>query len=109
MSGIYLYLRAHYMLAHMTAPGESLEILRKRLLFRSWRRGVREMDLLLGGFAGRNLETFSRRQLDLYDALLEYSDADLYGWMTGREAPPAALDHDVMKLLRQFRIMASSS
>ncbi len=96
------------MLAGMTAPGESLETLRKRLLYRSWRRGTREMDLLLGGFAGRNLATFSRRQLELYDALLEYSDADLYGWMTGREAPPAALDHDVMKLLHRFRYKATS-
>ncbi len=94
------------MLAPMAAPGETLEILRKRLLFRSWRRGVREMDLLLGGFAERNLATFSRRQLELYDALLEYGDADLYGWMARREEPPAALDHDVMKLLRQFRIKA---
>ncbi len=108
MSGIYLYRRALYMLARMTAPGESLEILRKRLLFRSWRRGTREMDLYLGGFAERNLETFSRRQLELYDGLLEYSDADLLGWMTGREAPPAALDHDVMKLLKQFKILATN-
>ena len=106
MSGIYLNLRALYMLAGMT---ESLETLRKRLLFRSGHRGTREMDLLLGGFAERNLPTFSRRQLELYDGLLEYSDADLYGWMAGREAPPAALNHDVMRLLLQFRFRASSN
>ena len=87
----------------MTSPGESLETARKRLLFRSWHRGTREMDLLLGHFAERNLPTFSRRQVELYAALLEYSDSDLYGWIAGREPPPAALGHDVMKLLINFK------
>ena len=90
----------------MMKPDESLETARKRLLFRSWHRGTREMDLLLGRFAERNLATFSRRQVDLYEALLEYSDNDLYDWMAGREGPPAALDHDVMKLLINFKFTA---
>ncbi len=75
---------------------------RKRLLFRSWHRGTREMDLLLGNFAKRNLATFSDRQLDLYEALLEYADADIYDWISRREALPAALDNDVMKLLLNY-------
>lgn len=87
----------------MTSPYDSLDTVRKRLLFRSWHRGTREMDLLLGRFAERNLPAFSQRQVDLYEALLEYGDNDLYGWMTGRERPPAALDHDVMNLLINFK------
>ena len=90
----------------MTEPDGSLETARKRLLFRSWHRGTREMDLLLGRFAERNLPTFSRRQVELYEALLEYSDNDLYEWMARRGQPPTALDHDVMKLLMNFKFTA---
>jgi len=90
----------------MTSEETSLEVRRKRLLFRSWHRGTREMDLLLGRFAERNLSTFSRRQVELYEALLEYSDVDLYDWMSGRDQPPAALDHDVMKLLMKFKFVS---
>ena len=94
------------MLPVMKSPDDSLETTRKRLMFRSWHRGTREMDLLLGRFAERNLPTFSARQVELYEALLEYGDNDLYGWMTGRENPPAALDHDVMNLLVNFKFIA---
>ena len=89
----------------MTESNTSLATTRKRLLYRSWHRGTREMDLLLGRFAERNLPTFSARQVELYEALLEYSDSDLYDWMSGRERPPTALDHDVMKLLMKFRFI----
>lgn len=87
----------------MTASGESPEIRRKRLLFRSWHRGTREMDLLLGSFAERNLRGFSADQLEQYERLLEYSDSDLYGWMTGRITPPAELNNDVLKLICKFK------
>ena len=63
----------------------------KRLRLRSWRRGIREMDLLLGRFADARLATLTPAELDLYEALLEQSDRDLYAWTTGREAPPEPL------------------
>ncbi|MDH5558724.1 MAG: succinate dehydrogenase assembly factor 2 [Alphaproteobacteria bacterium] len=87
----------------MTDSDESLETTRKRLLFRSWHRGTREMDLLLGRFAERNLAAFSQRQLLLYATLLEHGDNDLYDWMAGREQCPPALESDVMKLLIDFK------
>ncbi len=83
---------------------ESEEIQRKRLRFRSWHRGTREMDLLLGTFADRLLAGFGKAQLDRYDALLALSDPDLFAWITGRERPPPAHDHDVMNLLQNFSI-----
>ena len=88
----------------MTRSDDSSETRRKRLRFQSWHRGTREMDLLLGVFADRHLATFSDRQLKLYERLLERSDTDLYEWMTGRSVVPAELDHDVMKLLHNFKI-----
>ena len=80
-----------------------LDAVRRRLKFRSWHRGTRESDLLLGSFADRNLDGFTTDQLARYDRLLECSDPDLYNWMTGREAVPDEHDHDVMRLLKQHR------
>lgn len=64
----------------------------RRLTMRSWRRGMRETDLLLGGFADAHLATLGAADLDLYEALLEENDQDLYGWIVavsaGRVAGP---------------------
>lgn len=64
----------------------------KRLAMRSWRRGMRETDLLLGPFADAELAGMGASDLDLYEALLEENDQDLYAWIVaagaGREAAP---------------------
>jgi antitoxin CptB len=80
---------------------DALDIRRRRLKFRSWHRGTREMDLLLGRFADRFADGFTAGQVALYEALLEENDPDLYAWATGAEPLPSALDHDVMRLLRE--------
>jgi antitoxin CptB len=76
---------------------------RERLRFRSWHRGTREMDLLLGSFADTHLHDFTPAQLDHYEALLEEGDPDLYDWITGKEPAATAHDNDVMKRLRTHR------
>jgi antitoxin CptB len=72
---------------------------RKRLRYRSWHRGTREMDLLMGSFADVHIATFAPDQLDKYEAALEQADPDLYNWITGAEPVPAAQNNDVMGLL----------
>jgi antitoxin CptB len=76
---------------------------RKRLLFRSWHRGTREADLILGSFADEHLAGFDAAQLDRYEALLALPDADLFDWIGGRAPPPPECDHDVTRLLIAFR------
>lgn len=74
-------------------PGdETAEARIKRLRLRSWRRGIREMDLILGGFADGALAALPEPEIALYDALLRENDHDLYAWITGRVAPPAQYD-----------------
>jgi antitoxin CptB len=68
---------------------ETRETRLKRLRMRSWRRGTREMDLILGPFADTGLAGLGAAQLDAYEALLDENDWDLYYWITGaRETPP---------------------
>ncbi len=82
---------------------------RKRLLFRSWHRGTKEADLLLGSFAEANLPSFSPAEIACYEELLDQEDADLWDWMTGHTEPPAELDTPVMRSLRAFRYTARSA
>lgn len=56
----------------------------KRLRMRSWRRGMKEMDLILGPFSDTELEGLTPAEIDLYEALLNENDQDLYPWVTAR-------------------------
>jgi antitoxin CptB len=76
---------------------------RKRLLFQSTRRGTKESDLILGGFAQAHLSGMDAGQLDRYQALLEQNDPDLLGWVMGTRTPPADHDNDVLALLIEFK------
>lgn len=79
-----------------------LENTRKKLIFRSWHRGTREIDLLLGRFADAHLPGFDAEELRQYEDLLVNSDPDLYNWMTGKESPPANVRCDVLRKLIAF-------
>ena len=75
---------------------------RKRIMFRCQHRGMKENDILLGRFAAIHIADLSDRQLDRMEALLGEGDNDLYNWITGKEPPPAAHDHDLMAWLKKF-------
>jgi len=60
----------------------------RRLEMRANRRGIKEMDIILGRYAGARLAHLDAPALDLFDALLSENDQDLYQWVTGQSAPP---------------------
>jgi antitoxin CptB len=72
---------------------------RERLRFRSWHRGMREMDLLMGSFADAHISAFTPGQLDQYEAILQLNDPDVYNWITHVELVPPEQDNEVMRLL----------
>jgi antitoxin CptB len=83
---------------------EDLEGRRRRLLYRSCYTGMKETDILLGGFAKAHLHAFDAGQLARYEALLETNeDPQIYAWAIGRDPVPPAFDTDVMALLRRFK------
>jgi antitoxin CptB len=88
---------------------ESLEIRLKRLKFRSWHRGTKEMDLLVGSFADRYLAGMTAAELDLFEPLLDLPEPVLYAWLIGREAPDSDYDHPVMRLLIDFKYVPINS
>jgi antitoxin CptB len=81
---------------------DQVDIRRKRLLFRCWRRATQESDLILGPFAETYLAGFNADQVDRFEALLDCADPDLFDWILVGSPPPSEHDHDVMGLLRAF-------
>jgi antitoxin CptB len=63
---------------------ETADIRLRRLKMRSWRRGMKEMDLILGHFADGPLSNLSPQELDAYESVLTENDQDLYLWVTAR-------------------------
>lgn len=82
----------------------AIEVRRKQLRFRSWHRGTKEADLILGRFADTYLDTFDNKQLDVYEWLLDQSDPEIYDWVTGRTPVPTVFDNDVTRLLASFKV-----
>ncbi len=75
----------------------------KRLKFRAWHRGMREVDLLMGGFADRHLHTFSPEQLTQFERILDIEDPYLYAWLSGAALLPEDENTPVMQMMLNFK------
>ena len=75
----------------------NLDTRRRKALFRSWHRGMRETDLILGRFADRRVDALTATELEQYEALLEVPDADLLKWVTGESPVPATYDTELFR------------
>jgi antitoxin CptB len=85
-----------------TRSSEGLDERRRRLLFRSWHRGTREMDLIMGRFADANIGTLSDAELDAFERLTDVPEPELYAWITGEQAVAPEHDTALFHRLRQF-------
>jgi antitoxin CptB len=85
-----------------TRSSSGLDDRRKRLLFRCWHRGTREMDLILGRLADAEIGNLSEIELAELERLLEVPDPDLYAAVIGdRPAPDEA--GDLFARIKAFR------
>lgn len=82
--------------------GEGLDARRRKLLFRSWHRGMRENDLILGSFADARISALSDAEIDQYEEFLEQPDTEMFPWLTGEVAPPQPYAPLVAQI-REFR------
>ncbi len=79
-----------------------LDIRRRRIRIRAWRRGMREMDILLGGFVDAELENLDAAELSAFEALLDVDDATAFRWFSGAERPPAEHDTPLFRKIAAF-------
>jgi antitoxin CptB len=84
--------------------GEDIAIRRKRLRYRAWHRGTREMDLVLGPFADAHFEQFGSAELDRIETLMDEEDTDLLKWVMGQEPIPQDADAELIARLIEYRL-----
>lgn len=74
----------------------------RKLSYRAWHRGFREMDILMGGFADNYLEDMTEDELAEFESMLNLPDQDVYEWITGRRPPPIEYEGSVYTKLRRY-------
>jgi len=90
------------MMSGSTRSSADLDPRRRKILFRAWHRGMREMDLIMGRFADAQIGTLSEAELDEFERLIEVLDRDLLSWVTGEAEVPENYDSDVFRRLKAF-------
>jgi antitoxin CptB len=78
----------------------TLDVRRKRVLFRAWHRGMKEMDLIFGRFADREIAALSEAELQVFEDVMEQPDDEVYGWVVGRVPTPSLFDTPLFRRIR---------
>ncbi|WAC26298.1 succinate dehydrogenase assembly factor 2 [Ancylobacter sp. SL191] len=86
-----------------TRSSAGLDARRRRILYRSWHRGTREMDLLMGRFADAMIGVMSEEEVAAFEELIEVEDPDLFGWINSG-VPDPAYDTPIFHRFRQFHL-----
>jgi antitoxin CptB len=79
---------------------------RRKLKFRAWRRGFREMDLLMGSFADAHLAALSTEELAEFERLLATPDWEVYAWLVGQKPVPDNFVSPLLTRMMDFRYQA---
>jgi antitoxin CptB len=85
-----------------TISSEGLDARRRRLLFRAWHRGMREVDLITGRFADAHIRSLSEAEVDDFERLMDVPEPDLLAWVMGSAQIPAEFDSSLFRRMRDF-------
>ncbi len=85
-----------------TVSTADLDPRRRRILFRAWHRGTREMDLLMGTFTDSEIRTMSEDDLGVLELLCEAPDRDIFAWLTDKMETPSNYDTELFRRLKAF-------
>ena len=88
-----------------TRSSAGLDERRRRLLYRLWHRGTREMDLIMGRFADAAIGELSEAEIGELEQLADVPDPELYAWLTGSRPVPENYDIAVLRRLRDFHAL----
>jgi antitoxin CptB len=80
------------------------ETRKRRLLFRAWHRGTREMDLMLGRFADSEISRLSEGEITAFEKLLDAPEPDIYHWIMGTIPAPGEYDAPLLRKIREFHL-----
>ncbi|EJF75901.1 succinate dehydrogenase assembly factor 2 [Bartonella alsatica] len=74
-----------------------LDARRRRLIFRAWHRGIREMDLIFGHYVDAHIIGMSDKTISQLEYIMSFDDRDLLKWITGEISPPSEVDSPLFR------------
>ena len=87
----------------MSTPPDNFEITRRRLLWRATHRGIKEMDLIVGGYAQDHLSSMTGAELTDFAEILEIPDQQLLSWVMNQEALPPERDSPLLRAVLNYQ------
>ncbi len=81
-----------------------IEIARKRLRYRSWHRGTKELDYILGHYIDAHVAGFDRAHLARFEQLFAHEETDLQQWLMGQKPMPQSPEGDLLAEIRLFHL-----
>ncbi len=83
----------------------NLEDRKRRLLFRAWHRGIKELDLIFGNFVETHIKEFTVEDIIWFESLFEENDQEILGWVTNGENVPEKFQGDIMNRIQKLDFM----
>ena len=83
---------------------KNIDNLKKKILYRSERRGTKEMDLLLSNFVKRYVNFLNEGELYELESLLNIDDEVLYKWYLNNERTTLIPENSITKKLKEFKL-----
>ncbi|MDO1583641.1 succinate dehydrogenase assembly factor 2 [Rhizobium oryzicola] len=87
----------------LSRTSADLDPRRRRILYRCWHRGIREMDLVFGQFAENEIALLSDAELDELEKIMAEEDQDLNRWITGADPVPDHLQTPMFERIASYR------
>ncbi|WP_175868817.1 succinate dehydrogenase assembly factor 2 [Bartonella gabonensis] len=81
-----------------------LDVRRRRLIFRAWHRGIREMDLIFGHYVDAHITGMNDKMLSELEYIMSFDDRDLLTWITGEILPPSEIDSPLFRDIANYHI-----
>ena len=82
----------------------NIDLLKKKILYRSKYRGTKQMDLLLNNFVKKYINDFGIEELKQLHDLLNFDDDSLFKWYLNKKVEIKIPNNKVSKLLKNFKI-----
>jgi antitoxin CptB len=79
-----------------------LDVRRRRIRFRAWHRGMREMDILLGAFVDATIDALDSCEIDALERLMDLPDDEVFRWLSGSEPVPGEQDTPLFRKIAAF-------
>jgi antitoxin CptB len=92
-----------------TRSSNGLDDRRKRLLFRCWHRGTKEMDYIFGRFADAHIAGLSEEEVADFERLIDLPDPDLYNAFNDKTPLESTYADGIFRRIKAFTDAGSSA